>query len=218
MAQAPNPTHIRNNDTKMVEQSHDLLISIMKEVSNQSEDWEELFVELKELVKPINTSVPRWKNSEATAFESLLHYNLDLAFRQNAKGVDTRLSMIYSWLENKYKYQTELASKVCDLKVACSQLAATHKGSLDPDTEDPIGVLRDALLSFNPKAAKVILRELIKSNQYSYQHVKTNNNAIILALNEYINSDRYEIWPLDTADATCGAVSNHYKDAGWWRN
>jgi hypothetical protein len=210
------PIATLNADTKLSEQAHQLLNEILDDVTEQSKDWEAKFDELKSMVRPITTGVKRWKNPEATTYESLLHYNLDLAFRQNKTGIEQKLTNIRAWLVNKFDNQVEFADKVNDLRIAARQLAKQH-GSLDPDTEDPIGVLRDALLSYDPKMAKVIMRELTRKDKYSYQRVVTNTNHIICQLDSYINSPRFEMWPLDTDAATCGAVSNHYKDTGWWK-
>ena len=199
-------------------EAHGLLELVLDEVTAHSPAWPSRFTELAAAVVPLRRPpAKRWKDAR-TGFSRDAHHLIDMSLRQDQEIVTANVARLRDMLDLKFRYQDELASKVDVLRVVVQQLAADHKGRLDPDTSDPLVTLRDALLEFDPLQAKAMLRELTRTDKYRFQHVKTNDNPTIAALKDYLDQPQYALWRLDNPAAVCGQVAvGHPERDTWWR-
>ena len=200
-------------------EAHALLEIVLDEVEAHATGWPVRFAELVAIVVPLRRPpAVRWKLAR-TGFARDAHHLIDMALRQDADIVAANVARLGAMLENKFAYQDALAAFVEPLKVVVQELAARAKGRLDPDTSDPLVTLRDALLQFDPREAKAMLRELLRPDKYRFQQTKTNDNETLLALQRYLDEPQFDIWKLDNPAAVSGVVAAGHPDRDtWWRD
>jgi hypothetical protein len=199
--------------------AHGLLEMTLDAIEARDPSWQARHAELVAVVVPlVRPPAQRWKQP-GTGFARDAHHLIDMALRQDREGLAAKMDLLGKQLAAKFAHQDELLAKLEPLRIAVRAFASRHGGRLDPDTSDPLAALRDALIQFDPRRAKLMLRELTRPDKYMFQHVVTSDDPTIRALAAYFDGPAFALWPLDDPKAVSGSVAaGHPERDTWWRS
>ena len=200
-------------------EGHAALEIVLDEVTARSPAWTQRYAELAAIVVPVRRPPSKRWTTSRTGFARDAHHLIDMGLRQDPEILTGNMQHLRAMLQSKFTCQDELGGYVDKLATCVRELAAKNKGQLDPDTSDPLATLRDALLEFDPRLAKAMLRELLREDKYVYQRVRTDDHPLLLELARYLDAPRYAMWQLDNPSAISGRVAAGHPDRDtWWRD
>jgi hypothetical protein len=196
---------------------HALLEVVLDAIEERSGNgWALLADDLGDLARSVTTyPTERW-TARGTLFATEIHHQLDMALRCDAAARENALASVRAALTAKATHQDWLAGASVLLAEEVRRWVNERGAALDPDTADPIASLHDALIYFHPRFAKIMLRELLRPDQYAFQRVRTAGNPVLVRIAEYLDGPDFAAWKLDTGPATCGAVAHGHPERNTW--
>jgi hypothetical protein len=157
----------------------------------------------------------RWTPA-GTLFAREVHHMLDGALRCDGAARAVRVAAIVAALQCKHEHQDAFQEMAAHLRTATVAFAAAHHDRLDPDTADPLASLYDALTQFQPRLAKIAVRELLRRDKYMFQRVVTNDDPTLMAIGAYLARDAFAAWEPIGELASCGATAQGHPARYTW--
>lgn len=189
---------------------HALLEQVLDMVEAGDPGWQTVLAHL-ELAALEHADYPSKRWSAGAGFGLAEHRALDSALRCDGVERSKRLDGIRWRVTAKFRHQVELTAYVPRLAEACRAL-----GKLEADVADPLVALRDALLTFDVVLAKTELRELLRQDKYHFQRTDTRGHPLLTEIWSRLTAPEFDLWPLETELATCGAVAQGHPERFTW--